>query len=61
MQTLRGNGPAPYGFRSCFDPKCPARREPWSGRYSKAGHYHPIVATPGVTDDGETESKNGGL
>ncbi len=44
MQTLRGSGPAPAGYYRCCDAKCPARREPCSGRFAKSGgHYHPTT------------------
>ncbi len=45
LVTLRGHGPAPRGYYVCRDPKCPARREPWSCRFARLGtHYHPITA-----------------
>lgn len=47
LSTLRGSGPPPPGFYRCWDPKCPARRSPSSGKMEKSGaHYHPLKSNP---------------
>ena len=39
---LRGRGPAPTGYSTCFDPKCTAQRDFCSGRFQRIpNHYHP--------------------
>ena len=43
LGTLRGSGPAPSGFATCRDPRCPARRDPSSGRLTAVGrHFHQL-------------------
>jgi len=42
LRTLRGSGPAPTGWVVCWRTECPARRDPFTGRFTRrAGHYHP--------------------
>lgn len=42
LVTLRGHGPVPAGYYTCRKSDCPARRNPSTGRFERAGsHYHP--------------------
>lgn len=46
-ETLRGRGPAPPGYRVCFDDTCPGRRDPTTGRFGPIpNHFHPVPAQP---------------
>jgi hypothetical protein len=42
LRTLRGRGPSPAGYVTCWRADCSARRSPFTGRYEPRGtHYHP--------------------
>ena len=41
MRTIRGANSTPPGYYPCHDKKCPARKDPATGRLSGL-HYHPI-------------------
>ena len=58
--TLRGHGPAPAGWARCLDTRCPARRDPFTGRFPSAAqwHYHPC--TPAAIGEQRAQLLKGG-